>query len=225
MDELVSDYRRAVARSALEEASRLRGGYPNEVTVRDVLTAADQLRSRPRDERARKSSVERLLATYVVVGVAVAAIGLVIALLPDPKDLSTLESAGLAATVAGVVVATGSWLLSQVQRARQARYDYSDRAASVGAFLAAYGGLELRLRSMVSVLLGESEAEAGNPARRALSEQLLPEAELKRLNAVMQVRNGLVHGDLPSVDERSRAMQDIDRLNEVISRIVEDHLL
>lgn len=205
LDELVSDYRAQLLLRAGDSASRL--GELREISVHDIVAAVGrqqrQLFGMPR------SPMERLLTMYAVVFALIGG-GAFIWFLA--QQILTLREFGsqvsLMVAAMGFSVAVGSYLLL---RARQRRFYLDLRGSDEerlrdyhGMYLAQWSEIEVALRKVAAVQLGESAA--GVPISRLIEhlakEGRLSDGERVQLLQFLELRNALAHGRSTGTHER-----------------------
>jgi hypothetical protein len=216
LGELVDDYRDQLLLGAEDSASRL--GDLREIAVHDIMASLNRQQSRLFGRS--RSSVERILRVYLFFGVLVGGTGLggfVVKELIAGRGFQ--ERLTLMMTFAGLFLSTMAYLMLHLRRNRGnvlRRSESGFEPGDYGSYLALWRDIELALRHVVSVRLGESAANA--PISRLLQslevERILSSDEQVRLRQFLQLRNSIAHGQHRAVGETDIALaaRDAGRL-------------
>lgn len=205
LDELVEDYRAELLLRAGDSASRL--GELREISVHDIVSAVG---SRQRQLFGIvRSPLERILRIYTLIGALVGAVAFLWFLIEEVAVLSQVGSRlSLMAAAMGFIMAVVSYVLLRVRRqpfymARREMDEERPREYH-GLFLAQWSEVEMALRRMAAVRLGESAS--GGPILRLIerlgNEGVLSPDDHRQLQRILQLRNALAHGRPAATDQR-----------------------
>ncbi|MGW9550897.1 hypothetical protein ACWG8W_07570 [Citricoccus zhacaiensis] len=215
LDEYLDDIREEVLRRARDNASESTSGYAPEVTVRDVIAAAERTSSGV-SGTTRRGIRERMLSVYGLVFAAAAIVGVLLWLGPELGSRSPQESVGLLTAVTGAFGYLASRAALEAARRLDARglrgpSEAESRHGLTGRFLSQYNDLELTVRGFNARTLGETAA-GRNPTSTVLHSGVLDKRTAEELRGVVEVRNRLVHGKAVSNEEIQDALTDMQRL-------------
>ncbi|MFC7487243.1 hypothetical protein ACOCJ7_00100 [Knoellia sp. CPCC 206453] len=221
MEELVADVRSDLLRRARQSAEESQGGLAREITVRDVMSAAEM----PEYAWQHLQGGDRLgllLRIYSVVFGVAALIGIALWFAPNLENLQTQQLVGVATAITGLLGAALSWFYGDLIRRRRS----SSRGGGSGGeardiqshFLASYVALELSLRDFNARHLGETAAAATNPVLVARRSDVLGDEDRETLRSIVDLRNRMVHGKLVTTPELTRGILEANRLRASVSK-------
>lgn len=216
VDEFVADLRSDLLRRARQSAEESQGGLAREITVRDVMAAADFPEYR-QAQMLRGDRLGLLLRAYSAVFAVAALTGLALWFGPDLRSLETQQLVGVATAITGLLGAAMSWLYGDLlRRRRSATYRGSglrDEDRDIQShFLAAYVALELSLRDFNARHLGETAAAGTNPVLVARRSELLSDEDRETLRSLVDLRNRMVRGKTVAEPELRRGVSEANRL-------------
>jgi hypothetical protein len=174
----------------------------------------------------RKTFVDRILNSYLSIGLIAAVGGSVYFAVQNSRILSSSsDTFALGIALGGLLISSGSLVALRMRRGALfqlalKRIDEGDRSDGVSSFLRVWTEIEVALRNLVASRLGESTAGV-SPSRlftriEAIDE--LSEADVSLLHRLLSLRNSIVHG-IPGESVRAEARRAIGEAEELLDRL------
>ncbi len=214
LQELMEDFRAQVLRGAAQSAAAFQGEV-REITVRDIVASSTQNLLGAR--RWRATGLEWVLNSYAILG-AVFGIASVFYTLYLRDSAPSVQRIALQFSIMGMSLALFATLLLIIRNRRLRRQmpevSFPGFSYSVGelgpAFVMRWPQLELALRSMAAVHLGESSATApiGLLIQELSKKGTLTMEDASNLRSLLEIRNRVLHeGVQLSRDEYDSAIK------------------
>jgi len=200
MGELVRDFGDRLLLGAADAATRAGTGL-REISVADLAQAFSRLQ--PDSGRLRRSLVDRVLEMYTALGIIVGLVGFAAMIVGRylGRQIFESESIALAVAATGFLLVVFSFL---VRRSRVAgrvfasagTVGFEPRLLDTASFIRSWSEIELALRELASIKVGESTAQ------RPISEIIdllyhsgaVAAEDLDTIRRLLRVRNSVVHG-------------------------------
>ena len=227
LDELLEDYKRQILRGAEDSASRLTGEF-REISLHDIVASLNKTRIRPLLLES-KSKTERLLTIYVWTGLIIAGSGFSFFFFKDIFYAASLqERIPLLLGLTGISLSAIAFIALRLKRERSLALSGQTLLRSevfdyIGLYISKWRDLEIGLRDLAALHLGESSAK--EPISVLLdklsNKAILSIDDRNRFRKLLDLRNQILHKDF-QVDQNTlfAAIRDSDSL---IWRIGRDH--
>lgn len=226
LEELLEDYKRQILRGAEDSASRLTGEF-REISLHDIVASLNKTGIRPLLQS--KSNVERILTIYLWTGLIIAGAGFSFFFFKDILYSASLEERiPLIFGVSGLFFSAIAFIVLRLKRGRLLALRTqtlvrSESSDYIGLYISKWRDLEIGLRDLAALHLGESSAK--EPISVLLdklsNKAILSIDDRTRVRKLLDLRNQILHKD-SQVDQNTllTAIRDSDRL---IWRIGRDH--
>jgi len=225
LDELVDGYRSDVLERAQRSASRLGGDY-NEISVHDVLTGLESLRSNQLGIRIPPDrDVYSIMLAAVTVGFGSV---LFYVLTRSSGSILSFENISLLVALISLYLGLGVFFLQRLRYRKSGRVmpftvdsESGDRQSLELTVVQRWRDIELCLRDLSAKDRGESTSTApiGSLIETLGKDGVLSPDDVSSLRRILQVRNAILHkrGSVPRED-LARAQQAADQLLDHLGR-------